>query len=114
MDCRIPQRVENVIEKALTNEFILVNTNTNELLVPSSVGEVIWKLIDGQRTMDEIIDKICSDYGIKANESAEEENLPDAIGEVLSAKGESVSEQVCSFIDILAEKGLVRLKTSAD
>ena len=43
MGKEIPKRVGNVMEKRLPDEFIIVNTNTNELMVPSSVGEDIWK-----------------------------------------------------------------------
>lgn len=114
MDHRIPKRMDNVIEKRLPDELVIVNTNTNELMVPSSGGEAIWKLIDGHRTIDEIIEQICSDYGIQANEPTEDEGIPDAIGEVISVKGETVSEQVRAFVDLLIEKGVVRLITPAD
>ena|SRR3972149_187921 len=111
MGKEIPKRVGNVMEKRLPDEFIIVNTNTNELMVPSSVGEDIWKLIDGSRTVDEIIDLICLDYGVKRDEPAGDDEIPDSIGEVISAKGESVAEQVQAFVDVFVQKGIVEIIT---
>ncbi len=110
MHSPIPVRKENVIEKELPDEFILVNADTNELTAPSSAGQAIWELIDGRRSVDKIIAQICSDHDVRPDDSIADEEAPDAVGEVLYAQGDSVADVVREFIDILNEKGLIALE----
>ncbi len=110
MDCRIPRRVDNVIEKQLDDGMILVNANTNEVLSPSESGQAIWGLIDNHRTVEEIVTQICLDYDIQACDSVEDEDgdvAPDTPGEVLQAEPGTVQDQVRSFVELLASRGLV-------
>jgi hypothetical protein len=113
MDRRIPVRAEHIIEKRLPDELVLVNAATNELLAPSKGGEAIWKLIDGQRTIDEIVSGICAEYGVRPDYVPGEEPALDAVGEVLQTTGNTLSEQVQSFLSLLLERGLVVLRDGA-
>ena len=110
MDCRVPHRVDNVVEKDVDGELIVVNANTNELVGLSESGRAIWELIDGRRTVDDIVSRMCADYGIRADAPVENDDpAPDNGGQALYADRGSVGEEVRSFVGRLAEKGLVEI-----
>jgi hypothetical protein len=111
----IPRKHERVIEKKLPDETIIVNADTNELNSLSPSGQAIWDLIDGQRTVADIVDRICQDYGMRPDDPpGEEDEKPDSLGQVTFAEGESVVEQVRSYIEVLAANGLVNLIPADD
>ena len=73
VDSRITRRVDNVLEKNLDDGLIVVNANTNELISPSESGQAIWGLIDNRRTVDDIVNRICEDYGAQHDDPVEDE-----------------------------------------
>ncbi|MFO7898703.1 MAG: PqqD family protein [Planctomycetota bacterium] len=108
MDSRTPRRTPNVLEKDVDGELIIVNANTNELVSPSESGRAIWDLIDNHRTVDQIVEQICADYELDAGDVVEQDEAPEATGDVLSSAPGTVEEQVRSFVDLLVEKGLAK------
>jgi hypothetical protein len=107
MDNLKPQRVENLIEKRLPDGLIIVNAVTNELNAFSPSGEIIWSLIDGNRTVDDIIRQIQQDYGDDPQAGREDDVAPECEGEVAFAQGETPGEQVRSFLELLKGKSLI-------
>jgi hypothetical protein len=101
-------RADSLIEKQLPDELILVNGLTNELVSLSPSAEAIWKLIDGTRTVSEIVAAVCREFGTTPEQNPEERPAPEVFGEIVAADGSSVGEQVGSLIRIMAERGLVK------
>lgn len=65
---------------------VLFNPDTADAVGTNPVGVAVWKLMDGQRSTDEILDEISEQFN----------DVPEA-----------VDEEVTSFINDLAERGFV-------
>jgi len=99
--------MENLIERRLPDGLIVVNALTNELNAFSPSGETIWSLIDGNRTVEEIVQQILQDTAGDAEAGKEDDAAPECEGEVAFAQGETPGEQVHSFLELLKEKSLI-------
>lgn len=64
----------DIIGRVVDNEAVLVMPKQGKVKVLNEVGAVIWELIDGQRSIQEIISKICSEFEIDQN-TAEADTL---------------------------------------
>lgn len=65
---------------------VLFNPDTADAVGTNPVGVAVWKLMDGQRSTDEILDEISEQFN----------DVPEA-----------VDEEVTAFINDLAERGFV-------
>jgi len=100
----VPHKSPQVVEKVVDGELILVHCETNQLIALSETAAAIWRLIDGQRPVGAILERIADEYGPTV-EPPPEEHGPDAT--VLVAKGDTVTEQAESLIELLLQSGLL-------
>ena len=100
----VPHRSPQVLEKVVDGETILVHCETNQLIALSESAAAIWRLIDGQRPVGAILERIADEYGPTV-EPPPEEHGPDAT--VLVAEGDTVTEQAESLIQLLLQSGLL-------
>ena len=107
MNDNVPHRTTKVLEKDVDGELIIINAKTNELVSLSDSARAIWELIDDRRTVGDIVERLCTDYGVSPDDPVEDDEPPETEGEVLAARTGTVKEEVCSFLELLAEKGLV-------
>lgn len=75
-----------LLRKGLDGEAVLVNLDTAASLAINQTGIFVWQLVDGQRTVDQII-------------TAVHRQFPDAPPEVVN--------DVSVLMDILAEDGFI-------
>ena len=52
----------NFVETEIDDEILLVDLDGGELFSLSGTGREIWRLIDGERTLDEIAHTVARDY----------------------------------------------------
>ena len=95
---------EVVLETETEDGTIHINTFENELYEMSESALAIWRAIDGQRTVSEIISKICEDYDISPEDTSEDSSQE---GANYSADGDTAGEQIMSLIQHFHEKGMV-------
>ena len=55
----------NYVETEIDDEILLVDLDGGELFSLSGTGREIWRLIDGERTLDEIVDSVADGYSIE-------------------------------------------------
>jgi len=58
----IPQKHPEIVGRFLENEAVLVMPLRGKVKVLNELGARIWDLMDGTRTVGEIIDAICQEY----------------------------------------------------
>lgn len=63
-----------VVGRVVEGEAVLVLPQQGEVKVLNEVGARIWELIDGSRTIREIVDIICDEYAVE-EEQAESDTL---------------------------------------
>jgi len=80
-----------VLREESDNWAVLFNPDTADAVGTNPVGVAVWKLMDGQRSTDEILNEISEQFN----------DVPEA-----------VDEEVTSFINDLAERGFVGYELS--
>ena len=60
----VPVRNPEIIAKSADDEAVLVMPQKGQVKVVNQVGAVIWELIDGKRTIENIIDEIVSQFDV--------------------------------------------------
>ena len=75
-----------VLREEFDDWAILFNPDTADVVCINPVGVVIWKLMDGEHTLENMVAKITERFS----------EVPDAVG-----------KEVNTFIDKLAENGFV-------
>lgn len=54
-----------VVGRVVEGEAVLVLPERGEVKVLNEVGARIWELVDGSRTIREIVDVICAEYDVE-------------------------------------------------
>lgn len=85
----IPERANELISSEMQDGTVIVSPADGHLSVVNPVGAFVWDLIDGQRSTDFIVDQVVQNF------------------EVSPAVARA---DVLSFLDQLAERGLVTKK----
>lgn len=75
-----------VVSRLIENESVLVQPHLGKIKVVNEVGSAIWQLCDGQHSVGQIIEAICQQYDIEAQQAE-----TDAL----------------QFLSTLAERGLI-------
>lgn len=57
-------RQPQVVEQLLPKEAVLLMPARGEVKVLNEVGARIWTLLDGKRTLGEIVDFVCAEYAV--------------------------------------------------
>lgn len=60
----IPKPNPNIIGRVVDNEAVLVMPQQGKVKVLNQVGAAIWNLVDGQRTIEQISEEICTQFEI--------------------------------------------------
>ena len=60
----VPLPNPDIIAKLAEDEAVLVIPQKGQVKVVNEVGAVIWELIDGNRTIEDIIDEIISQFDV--------------------------------------------------
>jgi hypothetical protein len=60
----VPVRNPEIIAKSAEDEAVLVMPQKGQVKVVNQVGAVIWELIDGKRTIENIIEEIVSQFDV--------------------------------------------------
>ena len=78
-----------VLREEFDDWAVLFNPDTADAVGTNPVGVAVWKLMDGKRTLEDIVSKIESSF----------EDTPDA-----------APREIAAFVDRLAESGFVGLE----
>ncbi|MCD4686044.1 MAG: PqqD family protein [Anaerolineae bacterium] len=89
---RIPTVNPVVIFQPVLDEAVLVNPDTADSLVLNSTGILVWQHIDGQRTIDELVQVIATYF----------DNPPD-----------SINADIMELLDTLAAEEFIGYNNSA-
>lgn len=81
-----PQHAEHVVARTLDDETVLLNLHTEEYYSLDDVGSHIWQLVDGNRTVAQIVDAVVAEY---------------------AADHAQVTTDTCDLLDELAREGLI-------
>ena len=60
----IPKPNPDIIGRFIDNEVVLVLPKQGKVKVLNEVGGAIWELVDGQRSIHQITDEICTQFEI--------------------------------------------------
>jgi len=70
----IPIPNPNILYRVIDDEAVLVMPEQGKVKVVNEVGAVIWSLLDNHRTIQEIIQEICSQFEVDEN-TAEKDTI---------------------------------------
>ena len=84
----IPMHASAVLERTLDQELVLVLPARGQVKVLNEVGARLWALVDGSRTVREIIELICQEYHVEASQA---------------------ETDTCQFIQLLVDRELIIL-----
>lgn len=65
-------RSSHVIDRDLQGEAVLLDLNTGIYFSLNPVGGYIWSLLDGQRTVRDIVDLVVAEYDVDPETAAED------------------------------------------
>jgi hypothetical protein len=60
----VPKRSPTVVSRLLDQEMVLVHPVQGKVRVLNPVGARVWELVDGRRTLDDIVRVIASEYAV--------------------------------------------------
>ncbi len=60
----VPTPVASVVGRVLDQEAVLVLPEKGQVKVLNEVGARIWSLVDGQRTIRQIVEAVCAEYSV--------------------------------------------------
>lgn len=91
---RIFKKKEDIVSREIVGETLLVPirgelANMQKLFALEDVGATIWELLDGKKTLGEILELITDSFDVTPEEA---------------------HADLLEFIDDLSEKGLIELK----
>lgn len=61
----IPRRNQDVLGKTVDDETVLVMPQKGQVKVLNEVGAVVWEMIDGRTTIDQIVEEICTQFHVE-------------------------------------------------
>ena len=82
----VPSRASETVSREIQGDTFIMDVTRSQLHDLNAVGGRIWELIDGHRTVDEIVDVIVEEYEVER---------------------ERACEEVLSYLAVLREKGLI-------
>jgi hypothetical protein len=65
----IPKTAPEVIGRNLNHEAVLVLTNKAQIKVVNEVGAFIWSLVNGSRTIREIVSNVSQEYEVEQGQA---------------------------------------------
>ena len=66
----IPAKAASTASRLITGEAVILSLDTKVLRGLNAVGSRVWELIDGQRTVDEIVDVIVAEFEVSRTAAA--------------------------------------------
>jgi hypothetical protein len=78
-----------IYRPVIANEAVLVNPDTGASLALNASGCVVWELVDGERSVEQIVDRVRGHF----------RDVPDSVG-----------DDVIALLDSLAQEGFVGLE----
>jgi hypothetical protein len=64
-DSRRPRKAERLLERELDEEIVVLSPEGNVLHSFEGSARFIWRLIDGNRTIDAILDAVTEEYQVE-------------------------------------------------
>lgn len=61
---RIPSRAAAIVDRRLGEEVVFFNATSEQFYATNLIGGRVWDLIDGQRTVADIVDALQAEYGV--------------------------------------------------
>jgi len=58
----VPRRSHAVVEQRARDSLVLVDIDTGRYYALEGTGDRIWQLCDGQTTLEDIIEAVCTQY----------------------------------------------------
>jgi coenzyme PQQ synthesis protein D (PqqD) len=66
----IPSRAPNTASRLIAGEAVILSLDTKILRGLNEVGSRVWDLIDGRRTLDDIVDVIVAEFEVPRTQAA--------------------------------------------
>jgi hypothetical protein len=83
----VPVPADELIVKRIGKETIILTESGEELHTLDETGTFVWSVIDGKRTVGQILDNLCAEYDVVRDRA---------------------QKDLLSFIEALEEKKIVR------
>jgi hypothetical protein len=80
----------DTISRVLEGETVLVLPTRGLVNVLNELGQYVWNLIDGHRSVEDIVTEVCNEYNVSS---------------------EQARQDVMSFLQLLSEKGALVLES---
>ncbi|MFZ2487107.1 MAG: PqqD family protein [Anaerolineae bacterium] len=58
----LAKNTNTVIDRLVEDQFLLINLATGDYYSLDSVGSLIWQHIDGQHTVEDLVDSVWQEY----------------------------------------------------
>ncbi len=71
LECR-PEKNNSVAWRLIENEAVLVSVESGEVIQLNEVAAEVWKLIDGTKTLRQLIEHICSEFEVDEGSAAKD------------------------------------------
>jgi len=84
----VPVPIDSLVARRIGEETILVNESGDTLHTLNETGSFVWSLIDGRRSLGEILSFMGKEYDLPAD---------------------AAEKEVADFVQELAQRGLVRV-----
>jgi hypothetical protein len=90
---RIPARNPEIIWRVLQDELVLVRPASGEIRVLNAVGAVIWRSVDGKRSVEDLAAKVSDAYAVS---------------------GEQARADAAAFVEELAAEGWLSFRSAPE
>jgi len=73
----LPAKMDGLVTRTIAGETVIVPVSSNVAQIDSiytlnDVGSLIWSMIDGRTTVDQIADALCRSYEVTLEEAAKD------------------------------------------
>lgn len=72
---RFPARNPELIWRPVDDELVIVRPSDGQIRVLNGVGALIWKSLDGRRTVGDIAGLVCAEYEVSLEQAEDDIRL---------------------------------------
>jgi hypothetical protein len=67
-----PAKTSTTASRLIAGEAVILSLDTKILRGLNSVGSRVWDLIDGRRTLDDIVDVVVAEFDVERTQAAQD------------------------------------------
>ena len=64
-----PMHIPDLVWRTMDDEMVIIRPGDGAIRVLNTVGAFIWNEMDGIHTIDDLVERVCAEYEVEAEEA---------------------------------------------